>query len=240
MKKIGKKEYDSEEEAREVYRTFFEKNNSKYYQLDYTITSFQKRIKRNVRGRYPKNYIPKYEDKYKISVKRSDVNEKAIEQEEKRIGCFILISNANSKFSSEDLLTTYKKQSAPETSFKFIKNPTVVGPIFLKTVERLESLAYVVMIAFLVYAILERRVRNNLKKEVEPIIIIGGKNTHKPTGQKILKSLQRMKVVETKSNGKSYRFVPELNYRKEYLLNMERVLRLSGYDMSIYLKPRNL
>lgn len=75
--------------------------------------------------------------KYKLSVERSEIDKTAIQQEEKRIGCFILISNAKGGFSSEDLLINYKKQSAPETSFKIIKNPTVVGPIFLKTVEGL-------------------------------------------------------------------------------------------------------
>ncbi len=96
------------------------------------------------------------------------------------------------------------------------------------------------MIAFLVYTVLERRVRNNLKKEIEPIIITGGKKTHNPTGIKILKSLRRMKVVKDERNDESYRSIAEDNYTEEHLLNMERIISLSGYDMSIYLKPKKL
>jgi len=62
-------------------------------------------------------------------------------------------------------LKEYKRQHTVENKFKFIKNPVLIGPIYLQKKERLEALTYVVIIALLIYSILERRVRQALKKE---------------------------------------------------------------------------
>ncbi len=91
----------------------------------------------------------------------------------------------------------YKAQSSVETSFKFLKDPFFVGPIYLKTPERVEALAYVMLIALLMFGILERRVREALKEEAEPLIIPGKKKTFEPTGKKILESLSYVLVMTT-------------------------------------------
>jgi predicted GNAT family N-acyltransferase len=58
----------------------------------------------------------------------------------------------------------YKNQSTVETKSRFIKSPYVLGPIFVEKETRGEALGYVLM-ALLIAILLERRIRNNLKKE---------------------------------------------------------------------------
>ncbi len=75
-----------------------------------------------------------------------------------------------------------------ENKFKFIKNPVMIGPIYLQKKERLEALTYVVLIALLIYTILERRVRQALEKEEEPIVLKGNVKSFEPTGNRIFRA----------------------------------------------------
>ena len=65
------------------------------------------------------------------------------------------------------IVKEYKGQSSVETSFKILNNPMFVGPIYLKKSGRVEALAYVLLIALLIFGILERRVREAMKHESE-------------------------------------------------------------------------
>jgi|Deesub1362A_J573_1020465.scaffolds.fasta_scaffold10384_1 hypothetical protein len=88
-------------------------------------------------------------------------------------------------------------------------------------------MAYVLLIALLLFNVLERRVREALKDEEEPLIIPDKKKTFRPTGKKILQKLQNMKVVTT----------PDL-YRREFPANQKlpvRILKLAGFEPYIYL-----
>jgi len=83
------------------------------------------------------------------------------------------------------------------------------------------------LIALLLFTILERRVREALKHEEEPLIIPGKKKTFRPTGKKILQKLQNMKVVT----------IPD-PYRREFPANQKvpvRLLKLAGFEPDIYL-----
>ena len=57
------------------------------------------------------------------------------------------------------MLREYKEQSCVELSFKAIKEPEFVGAMYVKKPERLEALAYVVLLAALVRAVMQRRAR---------------------------------------------------------------------------------
>lgn len=65
---------------------------------------------------------------------------------------------------------SYKEQTVVERHFAFIKDPRVVGPVYIKKPERVEALAYVFLMALLVFSVLQRGVRQAKQDETEPLI----------------------------------------------------------------------
>jgi transposase len=88
------------------------------------------------------------ETMYRLKLKCS-LDEGAVQQARERLSCFVLITNLKEEHTPADILREYKAQSSVETSFKFLKDPLFVGPIYLKNTGRIEALAYVLLIALL-------------------------------------------------------------------------------------------
>ena len=91
--------------------------------------------------------------------------------------------------------------------------------------HRMEALNYVILMAMLVYIVLQRRARKSLEHAVKPLAIAGGKTTFSPAGSKILELLRPVKILCVKE-GRTVvkRFLPE-NYHR-----LARVLNQSGLD----------
>ena len=82
---------------------------------------------------------------------------------------------------AEKVLRDYKEQTAAELQFKTIKEPESVGAVFVKKPERLEALAYVVLLAAMVRAIIQRRARRYAEITNEELPIPGKRMTKRPT-----------------------------------------------------------
>ena len=162
---------------------------------------------------------------YRLELEATCDQEKVLRTQE-RLSCFVLITNLDQSYIPHEVLKQYKAQSKVETSFKFLKDPLFVGPVFLKKPERVEALAYVLLMALLIFNLLERRVREALKSETEPLIIPGKVKTFTPTGKKILESLEYVMTMTTDDpNRRAFgsRF------------KVPRVLSLAGFSPDIYL-----
>lgn len=79
-------------------------------------------------------------------------DEEAIREKKARESCFVLMTNVADKerFPDREILRQYKDQQLAEQQFSFIKDPKVVGPVYLKKPERVNALAYVFLLALLV------------------------------------------------------------------------------------------
>jgi transposase len=157
-------------------------------------------------------------------------DERAIQRTKERLSCFVMITNLGEDYSAYQILKEYKAQSSVETSFKFLKDPLFVGPVYLKKPSRMEALAYVFLITLLIFGLMERRVREAMKNETEPLIIPGKVKTFRPTGKKILESLEFIMVMTTSDPCRrafSSRF------------KVPRVLKLAGFEPDIYLNVRD-
>ncbi len=104
---------------------------------------------------------------YSLIVKVEENPEKT---EELRLeaGCFVLITNVpvknkEQKWSPANLLRLYKNQDGIEKNFGFLKDPAIINAIFLKKPERIEVLGLVLLLALLIWRLMER----NLKLYVE-------------------------------------------------------------------------
>ncbi len=117
---------------------------------------------------------------------------KIIEDEEKlkklryEAGCFVLISNLTTEGEKMDwapgkLLKLYKEQSGIERNFGFLKDPVIINSVFLKKATRIEVLGMVLLIALLIWRLMERSMR--LYLDSENITITGWvrRKTKKPT-----------------------------------------------------------
>jgi hypothetical protein len=86
-----------------------------------------------------------------------------IAQDARLDGLHILQTNLLAHgYSLLDILTLYKEQYRSEFSFRDLKGPMAVTPIFLQKPERLVVLLFLIWVALLVYVLLAREVKRAL------------------------------------------------------------------------------
>jgi transposase len=225
---LAKREFACEADAYKEMERFFAKYKSKFYPLSGTIGQETVREKRKKRGRPSAGEVPEYQDIYTVKIQIDALDQEAFHQEQQRLSCFVLVSSVEESHTGTDLLKEYKEQSVVENRFKFIKSPTFVGPVYLHNKNRLEALCYVILVALLIYSVLERRVRRALQDEKKPLIMAGNVRSFRPTGRRILELLAPIKILLLSEEGKKRRVLPA-RYKE-----LNRVLRLAGFGLEIY------
>ncbi len=78
-------------------------------------------------------------------------------------GIFPLLTNCTD-LSAEDVLGKYKQQPMLEKRHEQLKTVYAVMPVLFKNVARIEAFLFVYFIAMLIQALIEREVRNSMKK----------------------------------------------------------------------------
>jgi len=79
------------------------------------------------------------------------------------------------------LLRTYKGQYGVESDFAFLKDPLIVNDIFLKSPSRIDALGMVLIIALMIWRLMERSMRTYLKNTGTVLPGWAGRETDKPT-----------------------------------------------------------
>jgi transposase len=115
----------------------------------------------------------------------AELDQQAVEELRQEAGCFVLISNTlpegSDSVSSRDLLTIYKDQHMVESNFAFLKDPVFVNALFLKSPSRIEALGLVLVLALLIWRLLERTMRMNLRATESTITGWERRQTSRPT-----------------------------------------------------------
>jgi transposase len=153
-----------------------------YHLLHYDITEVP---------RYPKGRPAKGSTRtpigheYHLDV-RIEVDADAISQMRLEAGCFVLICNLSSEqhrkeWTAQALLALYKDQGGIEQNFGFLKDPVIVNSIFLKKPTRIEVLGLVLLIALLIWRLMERCMRQYLEKTNSKITGWSNRPTKRPT-----------------------------------------------------------
>lgn len=101
-------------------------------------------------------------------------------------GCFVLITNLTKSkektaWPAAALLKLYKNQNGIEKNFGFLKDPVIVNSIFLKSHHRIEVLGLVLLIALLIWRLMERCMRQHIKTTGKTITGWEDRPTKKPT-----------------------------------------------------------
>jgi len=227
LQKLSDRTFACEPDAHEAWRHFEGKHKDRCFCLQYRIEELHRPKKRSKPGRPPKGYVPKMEQVYTIRAEFSR-DQEAIDTWKSQASCFVLITNLfdQNEWSDRRILKEYKNQSKVEQHFRFMKDPKVTGPIYLKNPERVNALAYIFLLALLVYSIIQRRARRALQHETEPMYLAGRKWSHRPTGRRVLERFHQMRVIKLPDGTRVF---------PGNLKIPERVLRFLNVDADVYL-----
>lgn len=135
-------------------------------------------------------------------------------------GCFVLICNLSGGKEREQwpvasLLELYKNQSGIEQNFGFLKDPVIVNSIFLKKPSRIEVLGLVLLIALLIWRLMERCMRHYLEKTKSEITGWKNKPTKRPTS--FMMTTKFLSILVARSGGIRQLVRPLKPVQKEFL-----------------------
>lgn len=203
----------------------------KYHRLSGEVVAEEKRLKRPRPGRPRQGEEPPTVTRYRWDV-RIERDEEAYQQARNRCGMFVLLTDLRDPVVSPAVavLSEYKGQQGAERIFRFLKDPAWVGAICLKKPGRIVALGYVMLMAAMVYTLLERQVRKALEpEEVAPIEGLNRRKTKQPTAYALQTALSTILVIaEIEEGHQRYRPGRPLS------VNQRRILELTGFSESIY------
>lgn len=105
------------------------------------------------------------EMRYGLSIEL-EPDEDAIRKLRDEAGCFVLITNTpregDGAFDDKQLLTIYKDQHMVERNFAFLKDPVFVNALFLKSPKHIEALGLILVLALMIWRLMERTMRATL------------------------------------------------------------------------------
>ena len=108
-----------------------------------------------------------------------------IRRREDEAGCFVLLTNVPTAgdlaHSARDILTVYKEQHGTEQNYGFLKDPVIVNSLFLKKPERIEALGLILLLALLLWRLMERAMRRHVDTTSTPLPGWDKKTTERPT-----------------------------------------------------------
>jgi transposase len=115
--------------------------------------------------------------------------DEAITQAKEEAGCFVLITNVPLEgppgsavpYDGKTLLEAYKDQHGIERNFGFLKDPVIVNSLFLKRPERIEALGLILLIALLLWRLMERTMRRHVTETQCPLVGWDDRPTQRPT-----------------------------------------------------------
>lgn len=104
---------------------------------------------------------------------------------EAEAGCFVLLTNVPTAgdlaHSACDLLTVYRDQHGTEQNYSFLKDPVLVNSLCLKKPERIEALGLILLLALLLWRLMERAMRTYVDTTSTPVPGWDKKATERPT-----------------------------------------------------------
>jgi transposase len=99
--------------------------------------------------------------------------------------CFVLLTNVPTAGSlahrAEEVLRAYKDQQGIEQNYGFLKDPLIVNSLFLKKPKRIEALGLVLLLALLLWRLMERQRRDHVETTGTPLTGWDKKATERPT-----------------------------------------------------------
>jgi transposase len=158
--------------------------------------------------------------------------EQAIARARAEAGCFVLVSNepeeTSGGLSSKELLRAYQDQHAVEQNFGFLKDPVIVNALFLKSPRRIEALGLILVLALMVWRLMERTMRVSLKESATKVVGWNNRQTSRPTSFMMTTKFVSVIVIRTEKR----RFLAEPLDPVQ-----ERYLNILGLSEAVFTNP---
>lgn len=159
--------------------------------------------------------------------------EQSIARARKQVGCFVLLSNepeeAAGGLSSKELLMAYKDQHSIERNFGFLKDPVFVNALFLKTPRRIEALGLILVLALMIWRLMERTMRISLKDTGVKINGWDNRQTSRPTSFMMTTKFPSVIVIQGETGRFLARPLDEIQ---------ERYLEILGLSATVFTDPQ--
>ena len=186
-----------------------------YHRIQAEITE----IPRFGRGR-PAKHQPRVPSRIEYGVTlRIEEDPEKLKGPRMEAGCFVLITNISETHEeigpAEGILRLYKEQIGIERDFGFLKDPAIVNAIFLKNPARIEALGLILVIALLIWRLIERTLRRYVDETGETLPGWDGKRTKRPTS--FMMTTKFINVFVCKIDGHRELLSPLTSQQLEYL-----------------------
>lgn len=123
-----------------------------------------------------------------------------IARKTQEMGCFVLLTNVPTQgdmaHSAGEVLRAYKAQHGVEQNFAFLKDPLIVNSLFLKKPERIEALGLVLLLALLLWRLVERALRVHVDTTESRLMGWDKKATQKPTAFMLMTKFAAVLVLK--------------------------------------------
>jgi transposase len=186
------------------------------------------------RGRPPKNGEAKKRTSYRIEYSLEE-NSEEISRLKKIAGCFVLISNVPSEgecaMTIKGILQTYKKQYGVESAFAFLKDPLIVNDTFLKNPNRIDVLGMVLIIALMVWRLMERNMRAHVEATKKELPGLNKQTSKKPTAYMMTVHVKGVMIFVDTSGKRNFMSRPK-DKLKQYLDAL-------GVDETVFTDPEH-
>lgn len=150
------------------------------------------------RGRPPKNGPAATDDRFDLTWEIV-LKEEKVNLLREQAGCFVLLTNVpKESLDAAGVLRTYKGQYGIESDFVFLKDPLVVNDLFLKTPSRIDALGMILIIALMIWRLMERQMRRYLDKTETTLHGWDNKPTNRPTSFMMSTVFAGIMTVESK------------------------------------------
>jgi len=119
------------------------------------------------------------------------------------------------------VIRAYKAQSGVEGGFRFLKDPLFfVSSLFVKKPSRIQGLLMVMTLALLVYALTQRRLRQQLAARHETIPNQIHQPTERPTLRWVFQLLEGIHRVQVLVQGQVHDLIEGLNEVQIHILRL--------------------
>jgi len=127
-------------------------------------------------------------------------NTGAVSTRRQEAGCFVLLSNiakeGEDACDARSILESYKEQHGIEQNFAFLKDPLIVNDLFLKKPERIEALGLILLIALLIWRLMEKSLRLYTESGNKPLIGWNNRPTNRPTSFMMITKFVGITVIK--------------------------------------------
>ena len=155
----------------------------------------------------------------------------SIQRQREEAGCFVLLTNVprqgDRSRTGAELLRSYKDQYGIERNYSFLKDPLIVNDLFLKRPERIEALGAVLLIALLVWNLIEHTLRRWVQQHNTDLPGWENRPTRRPTAFTMSNKFQGLQIL---TSGQLRRLTRPLNDQQQLYL---QALSLSELDLGL-------